>query len=46
MFDAEDYPGVVIVQYPGIVRNVDKALQTLGGVEKMSQVEKSRFTNF
>ncbi|PAV72231.1 hypothetical protein WR25_00054 [Diploscapter pachys] len=44
MFDAEDYPGIVIVQYPGIVRNVDKALQTLGGVEKMSQAHRTKVT--
>lgn len=31
-------PELVLIQYPGIIKNVDKALETLGGLQTISQV--------
>jgi len=41
MIDNEEF---VIIQYPGIVKNVDKALVTLGGMSQISQV-RIKFSN-
>ena len=29
---------LVVIQYPGIIKNLDRALETLGGLTKVSQV--------
>lgn len=31
-------PDFVLVEYPGVVKNVDKALQTLGGISAVATV--------
>uniref|UniRef100_A0A1I7XE16 PMD domain-containing protein n=1 Tax=Heterorhabditis bacteriophora TaxID=37862 RepID=A0A1I7XE16_HETBA len=33
----QPYPELVVLQYPGIVKNLDRALSTLGGLPRISQ---------
>lgn len=40
----EKLPEYVVVTYPGVVKNAEKAIETLGGAQTLSTVSKKKFS--